>query len=132
MTPLILGLDHVQVCAPEGCEDDARRFFGDFLGLAELVKPPALRANGGAWFGLPDGRQLHVGVERPFTPARKAHPCVRCAALGEVIERARAFGIPFEVDDRVDVPRLYLWDPWGNRLEVVQGAHVSELATMHE
>lgn len=130
MTSLILGLDHVQVCAPDGCEAAARHFYGDFLGLPELVKPPALRANGGVWFGLPDGRQVHVGVERPFSPAQKAHPCLRCADLDAVVRRAEAFRVPCELDERVDVPRLYLRDPWGNRLEIVQGAHTTEVATM--
>lgn len=31
----IVGLDHVQVAAPPGCEGQARRFYGDLLGLAE-------------------------------------------------------------------------------------------------
>jgi len=34
----ILGLDHVQIAAPEGCEPDARRFFGELLGLNDIEK----------------------------------------------------------------------------------------------
>src|SRR6478609_8027008 len=34
----IIGLDHVQVAAPIGSEDDARRFYGRLLGLSELEK----------------------------------------------------------------------------------------------
>jgi hypothetical protein len=67
----IVGLDHVQLAAPPGCEPAAREFFGGLLGLAELEKPPALAARGGGWFARPDGRQLHVGVERDFAPARR-------------------------------------------------------------
>lgn len=124
---MILGLDHVQVCAPPACEDAARRFFGGFLGLPELQKPAPLIANGGAWFALPDGRQLHVGVERDFAPAVKAHPCLRCADLDAVLERAEQFGIPAELDTRLSLRRLYLRDPWGNRWEIVQGFHPGEL-----
>jgi catechol 2,3-dioxygenase-like lactoylglutathione lyase family enzyme len=55
----VLGLDHVQLAAPRGCEDEARRFFGENLGLMELDKPEALRARGGVWFAV--GRQqLHA------------------------------------------------------------------------
>ena len=36
----IVGLDHVQVAAPPGCEEEARRFYGELLGLEELEKPP--------------------------------------------------------------------------------------------
>src|SRR3954454_24839233 len=42
----IVGLDHVQVAAPPGCEGDARRFYSGLLGLAELEKPPELAARG--------------------------------------------------------------------------------------
>src|SRR5262249_42962426 len=68
----VVGLDHVQLAAPPGCEDEARRFFGRLLGLSELEKPKALRARGGVWFALGE-QQLHVGVEEPRAPARKAH-----------------------------------------------------------
>jgi catechol 2,3-dioxygenase-like lactoylglutathione lyase family enzyme len=69
----VVGLDHVQLAAPPGCEEEAKRFFGELLGLAEVEKPESLRARGGAWFALGDDRQLHIGVEQSFVPARKAH-----------------------------------------------------------
>ena len=48
----VLGLDHVQLAAPPGCEEAARRFFGGLLGLAEVEKPEPLRSRGGVWFAL--------------------------------------------------------------------------------
>jgi ketosteroid isomerase-like protein len=54
-----LGLDHVQIAAPPGCEREARRFYGDVLGLAELEKPEPLRARdpwGNRLEFLPRGR----------------------------------------------------------------------------
>ena len=122
---MITGLDHVQVCAPAGCEDDARAFFGAFLGLPEIAKPAPLIANGGVWFGLPDGRQVHVGIEKTFAPATKAHPCLRCRDLDEVVTRASEFGVPFGIDTRLELRRVYLSDPWGNRWEIVEGQHLT-------
>lgn len=122
---LLTGLDHVQVCAPRGCEAAARAFFTGLLGLPELRKPAPLVANGGAWFALPDGRQVHVGVEEPFAPARKAHACLRCASLDAVAAHLTAAGAAFELDDRLAERRLYLPDPWGNRWEIVEGAHAA-------
>jgi hypothetical protein len=29
----VVGIDHVQVAAPRGCETEARRFYGTLLGL---------------------------------------------------------------------------------------------------
>lgn len=69
-------LDHVQIAAPSGCESEARRFFGELIGLAEVEKPEPLRQRGGVWFELGE-QQLHVGVKDDFSPAHKAHPALR-------------------------------------------------------
>jgi hypothetical protein len=81
-------LDHVQIAAPRACEPQARRFYGGVIGLCELEKPEPLRIRGGAWFAVGDA-QLHIGVEEPFAPARKAHPAFRCndAELQTLAER---------------------------------------------
>ena len=117
-------LDHVQIAAPAGCEAAARRFFGDLLGLAEIEKPEPLRARGGAWFALGD-RQLHVGVEADFEPARKAHVGLRVAAaeLDALAERLAAAGSPVTWDEALPGERrFYSADPWGNRIEFLAGA----------
>jgi catechol 2,3-dioxygenase-like lactoylglutathione lyase family enzyme len=115
-------IDHVQLAAPPGCEVAARAFYGDLLGLRELEKPELLRARGGAWFGL-DGGQLHIGVEEPFAPARKAHPALRLAdepALEALAERLQAAGAPVIWDgELVGVRRFFTEDPWGNRIELL-------------
>jgi hypothetical protein len=40
---VIDGIDHVLLTGPPGCEPEARLFYGDVLGLAELRKPHSLR-----------------------------------------------------------------------------------------
>ena len=71
----VVGLDHVQVAAPRtpDAEERARAFYGDLLGLRELEKPDVLKPKGGVWFSLGAG-ELHIGIDEPFAPARKAHP----------------------------------------------------------
>ena len=34
-----MSVDHVQVAAPQGCEAEARRFYGTLLGLVEVESP---------------------------------------------------------------------------------------------
>jgi catechol 2,3-dioxygenase-like lactoylglutathione lyase family enzyme len=118
----IEGLDHVQVAAPPGCETEARRFYGELLGLEELPKPPALAARGGAWFAC-GAQQLHVGVDQDFEPARKAHPALRLADAGELdalAERLAYAGVAVRWDENLaDARRFYAEDPWGNRLELL-------------
>ena len=122
---MITGLDHVQVAAPPGCEAEARRFYGDVLGLPEVAKPEPMRASGGAWFSL-GAQQLHVGVAEPFTPALKGHPGLAVAGAGELralAARLEAAGAPVRWDDRLPgVLRFYTDDPWGNRVELLAGS----------
>jgi catechol 2,3-dioxygenase-like lactoylglutathione lyase family enzyme len=116
----ILGIDHVQVAAPAGCEAEARAFYGGLLGLEELEKPETLRARGGCWFRAGTG-ELHVGVEEPFAPARKAHPGLVVDDLKALAERLRAQGIEVVPDGTIPgLERAHVADPFGNRLELRQ------------
>ena len=117
---VLLGLDHVQLAAPAGCETAARDFYGELLGLQELPKPEALAGRGGVWFRV-GTQQLHVGVDADFRPARKAHPAFATApdTIDALARRLQDAGHAPRWDDAVPgVRRFYLDDPWGNRLEV--------------
>jgi catechol 2,3-dioxygenase-like lactoylglutathione lyase family enzyme len=117
---MLAGIDHVQLAAPPGCEAAARRFFGELLGLEELEKPEPLRARGGVWFRV-GGQQLHVGVEDPFAPARKAHPAFAVARYDELLERLRAASVAVTEDDSIPgLRRCFVADPWENRIELLE------------
>ncbi|HLM64826.1 MAG TPA: diguanylate cyclase [Acidimicrobiales bacterium] len=122
--PLLLGIDHVQLAMPAGHEAvaAAHRFYGDLLGLRPVPKPPALAVRGGCWFEGPQVT-LHLGVEDPFRPARKAHPVLVVADLGALAARITAAG--HDVRPAEDVPgtvRAHTDDPFGNRIELVQAS----------
>jgi catechol 2,3-dioxygenase-like lactoylglutathione lyase family enzyme len=120
LSPRITGLDHVQVAAPPGREADARRFYGELLGLPELEKPEALRPRGGVWFAVGAEQQLHVGVATDFVPARKAHPALRVADLDALAARLSGAGIEVVWDDSIPgLRRFYVSDPFGNRVELL-------------
>lgn len=117
----ITGVDHVQLTMPRGREDDARAFYGGLLGLEELAKPPALRARGGVWFAA-GAQQLHLGVEEPFAPARKAHPAlaVEPGDLDAFAAALTAAGVAVTWDDAIPgVRRFFVADPFGNRLALL-------------
>ena len=126
-------LHHVQVACPPGGEGGARRFYGDGLGLTEVEKPADLRARTGCWFrAYGDGgavlAEIHVGVEEPFVPARKAHPALLLADAAELeATGARLTGLGFEVDwsQRDSFPgytRFHTFDAHGNRVEILATA----------
>jgi catechol 2,3-dioxygenase-like lactoylglutathione lyase family enzyme len=118
----IVGLDHVQVAAPRGCEAEARRFYGSLLGLEELQKPESLRGRGGVWFRC-GHQQLHIGVEEGFVPARKAHPAISVdgGELDLIAKRLLDAGEQVVWDGALaGVRRFYSQDPWGNRIELIE------------
>jgi catechol 2,3-dioxygenase-like lactoylglutathione lyase family enzyme len=118
----ITGIDHVQLAAPPGCEEQAREFYGGLLGLPEIDKPPSLKGRGGAWFAC-GAQQLHVGVQQPHRPAAKAHPALRVASgcLDALAARLGEAGSKVDWDDALHpLRRLYTNDPWGNRIELLE------------
>jgi catechol 2,3-dioxygenase-like lactoylglutathione lyase family enzyme len=122
-------LHHVQVACPPGVEDDARRFYAEALGLAEVEKPADLRARGGAWFrSSAGGAEIHVGVEDPFVPARKAHPALvvdDVAELEAVAARLGDLGFGVDWSQRGSFPghvRFHTFDAHGNRVELLSPA----------
>ena len=98
----VVGVDHVQLAMPAGREAEA------------------LAARGGAWF---ESRRLkiHLGVDRDFRPAQKAHPGLLVSGLDALIERLRAAGLAI-VDDEplAGYRRVFVNDPFGNRLELME------------
>ena len=124
----MIGLHHVQVACPPGGEDGARRFYGAGLGLTEVEKPAALRGRGGVWFRAYDelgavGAEVHVGVEDPFVPARKAHPAFVVDDLDAVAGSLRNAGFDVDEGERGTFEgylRCHTHDAAGNRVEVLQ------------
>ncbi len=107
---------------PRGGEGLARAFYRDVLGLREVSKPPALAARGGCWFRQGDV-ELHLGVEEPFSPARKAHPAIVVEAFGDVAEALDRAGYEAVPDVPLDGRRrIHTSDPFGNRVELVEGS----------
>ncbi len=116
----ILAIDHVQLAMPEGREDVARAFYAGVLGLQEVVKPEMLAGRGGVWFEQGSVR-VHLGIEIEFAPARKAHPAFLVNDLARVLERAGLGCDSVALDaDHLGRKRLYLDDPFGNRVELIQ------------
>lgn len=79
-------INHVQLAMPAGEEAEARHFYADLLGIPEVDKPPHLAARGGCWFER-GALKVHLGVERDFRPARKAHPAFTVSDLVGLVQR---------------------------------------------
>ena len=114
---ILLAIDHVQLAMPAGGEALARSFYVDVLGLIEVPKPPVLAARGGCWFEAGAVR-VHLGVETPFQPARKAHPAFVLRGLEDFVA---SHGLSVRWSDEIPgTVRCHLDDPFGNRIELIE------------
>lgn len=117
----ISGIDHVQVAIPASGEDTARGYYGTLLGMTEVPKPAALAARGGCWF-TSGSAVLHLGVEEPFAPARKAHPAFLVDDLDGLQTQliSAGFTCTRSDDELPGIRRFHTFDPFGNRIEFQQ------------
>ena len=113
-------LEHVQLAMPAGREAEAVAFYEELLGIPHVPKPPHLAARGGCWFERGD-LKIHLGVDKDFRPAIKAHAAFivdDARALAAAIAAAGHAVIDDEPLEGYD--RVYVNDPFGNRIELME------------
>ena len=116
----VIRLDHVQLAMPEGREAEAASFYEGILGIAEVPKPDHLASRGGCWFENGD-LKVHLGVDPDFRPATKAHPAFIVDDLRRIASAVAAAGFAVKDDEPLDgYDRVYVTDPFGNRIELMQ------------
>ena len=113
-------IDHILIAMPAGHEAEARVFYAGILGLTEQIKPPQLAARGGCWFASGD-LEVHLGVEKNFIPARKAHPAFIVDDLAGMVAKAVQAGLRVTADEPIEgCDRRHVDDPFGNRIELIE------------
>ncbi|MFE4077478.1 VOC family protein [Peribacillus sp. YIM B13477] len=113
-------IDHIQLAAPKDSEDTARKFFKNIFGFDEVEKPEELKKRGGVWFEF-GNYQIHIGIEEPFYPAKKAHPAFEIENIEELKKHLVTNGIDVIEDDKLPgAKRFYISDPFGNRMELLE------------
>ena len=117
----IVSMDHVQLAMPEGEEETARAFYINVLGFVEVPKPTELAKRGGVWLESGNVR-LHLGVEKDFKPAHKAHPAFIVDDLEVFIKRIQAGGYECDLSQPAldGFERAHIFDPFGNRIELME------------
>lgn len=118
---MILGLHHAQITVPPTAVAAARAFYCDLLGLSEIPKPDALRANGGFWLLVGD-QEIHVGVEESAARREtKAHLAYEVDDLAQWRARLTTAGMTLQTSTPIPgYDRFEFRDPFGNRIEMIQ------------
>ncbi len=116
----ITGLEHVQLAMPAGGEDEAAAFYEGLLGIPRVPKPAHLAARGGCWFES-ERVKVHLGVDADFRAATKAHPAFLVDDVQALAQRIAAAGLRVVDDEPLEgFDRIYVHDPFGNRIELMQ------------
>jgi catechol 2,3-dioxygenase-like lactoylglutathione lyase family enzyme len=117
---MLHAIDHVLLAMPPGREAEARAFYEGLLGIPEVDKPANLAARGGCWFAN-GSVTIHLGAEKEFRPARKAHPAFLVDDVRATAARLTAAGCVITEDEPLaGYDRVFVFDPFGNRIELMQ------------
>ncbi len=118
----IVRLQHLQMTIPASQANEARRFYGELLGLEEMPRPQSLSDAGrtGAWYRIGD-QELHLRFEtnpdgEPGLSDR--HPALITNDLDGLRMRLGDAGV--ELEEAIPVEgraRFFARDPGGNRIE---------------
>lgn len=123
-------LDHIQICIPKGKEDEARIFYSEILGLKEIEKPEALKPNGGMWYEIA-GIQLHIGAEEIGDLQSKRHPAFEVENLANSIDYLKFKKVIIKEDIPIpNVNRISIFDPFGNRIELLEKINSASTLTL--
>jgi catechol 2,3-dioxygenase-like lactoylglutathione lyase family enzyme len=111
---------HIEITVPLGREAEAKRFYIEFMGFAEIPKPESLTHRGGFWVRL-DNIDLHIGIE---SGVERANTKVHLAYLVDEIkswrQKIEAYGLIIKESIPIpDYDRCEFRDPFGNRVEII-------------
>ena len=116
---MIRSIHHVTLPIPPGGEAEGLAFYVDLLGLERIPKPEPMGVTG-AWLRFPDGRHIHLQADPAWKPIDPPHPALVTDDLAGLVSRLEDAGFRFEYDDLwPGVRRGFTWDPFGNRLELM-------------
>ncbi len=118
-------LQHISIEIEAGREDEARRFYGDALGLKEKRRPIGLKDRPLIWYDVGDGEdEIHlIRTDKGAfaAPRREDHLCIEVDDIAAMRAHLTQRGVPIQETSVIDNrPRFFVTDPFGNRIELVQ------------
>lgn len=111
-------LDHCSVIITDVAR--ARAFYADVLGLTEIPKPKTFDFVA-LWFKLDDGQTIHL-LQKPQADTRSPrHFALRVLDVNAAREYFRERGVAIQETGPIPhCDRFFVFDPDGNRIEIIQ------------
>ncbi|HEU5315420.1 MAG TPA: VOC family protein [Chloroflexota bacterium] len=115
------GLHHVLVGVPPDKKEEAKRFYEDVLGFVPLASPLESSGSGNMWWYECGDAEFHVALVPDFQAHRRPHVAVRVRNLPALRARLAKHGVEPSVDYSYRGSwRIYVVDPWENRIEFIE------------
>ncbi len=114
---MVRRLQHVSIPRPRGSADQARRFYGDVLGLEETPVPDTLAHLDLVWYRLGDD-ELHLFGSDHGIGNTAQHFCIQVDDVDAFRQRLTAADV--EIGEEPEIrnrPRFSFRDPFGNLIE---------------
>lgn len=121
-------IQHVGVTVPTEGLDEAKRFYGEILGLQEAYRPEEELGRPGVWYALGE-TELHIQCRDGGPPVdADYHPGFAVDDVHALKAALQAKGIDIIDSDPVaGRERFFVRDPFGNRLEFLTMPDGSEV-----
>ncbi len=118
-------VQHVSIGIEAGREGEARKFYGEILGLREKKRPAGLKHMALIWYDVGDDEdEIHLICTDParFGGQRPGdHLCIEVDDLAAFRDRVRSYDVPLRDGSVIDKrPRFFVQDPFGNLIELVE------------
>jgi catechol 2,3-dioxygenase-like lactoylglutathione lyase family enzyme len=121
--PTVQRLQHTSIPMPQGGQEAARAFYGQALGMEEVLPPSTLDRSCLVWFRAgQDGHEVHLFVEDPAaTNSNAQHLCLQVDDIDAYRSQVAEHGIAVEETTPIhNRPRFFVRDPFTNLVELTQ------------
>lgn len=129
-TTFTFGVDHLQLPVARGALPLARDFYQRHLGLPE-VRDPALDRPGTLRFAL-GAQRLDLVESDAVAISPHAHLALRVVGVEALAADFAAAGVPVDEAPLGDRARIYVADPFGHRLELIEATSSWRARTLQE
>ena len=110
--------DHINICVPVECLEEAREFYISVMGLNQIERPDVFNVPG-HWFTWAN-IALHIGIE-PVSPRSARHTAFEVSDIAAARSWLQGNGIKLYEEPLIaGRARFTFYDPFGNRLELLE------------
>ncbi|MDQ3703592.1 MAG: hypothetical protein M3442_22125 [Chloroflexota bacterium] len=118
--PEFQGVHHVMLGVPPDQKEAAQQYYEGVLGFVPVESPLESTGSGNLWWYSCGVSELHVALVPDYRANVRPHVAIGIDDLPSYRERLRRHGIETKLDYSYSGSwRIYIVDPWNNRLEFI-------------